>query len=641
MARRNLRIEVLARSCSVMLLLQLFFADAALAQRVRSQTTRPSAPAAKQQNSSPPTNIQRQAQIPQKNRKLNGGELYSKAREFFAAGRYAEAIRYAAAAQRRTRQSKLPTVLVAQSYYRLGKFKRAAKLFLMVPTSEIPKEAAVDYLLTMFSAGRYREVIRGYSLIPDNHPYKDVAKFYTGVSFAQFRLYQKAQYFLRNARKLPPSLISQKRAFLSEIDTVLDRERGVALDQGQAGTPFYFYSVPSAPPPPQVPEPILPGTPGKPAPAPKPAPPVGPSTSYLAKIGFDFSQKSTFSDYNGFREERSESRTPGASALLGLKYLGSPRPFGAQPALDLAINPGYSHSESVKSSSSLVANENDPDTIQNIVTKSESSSYAASNTYGITGLYPVSDPVDVSASYTVSDSYAKANPKNLSSTATAALKLAVEMELFKFDLGFDSIANTSKASSATNRTNSLIKVNATRNGENSTTSLSLSKLDMGKPELESDGVKSTTTAQLSWLRNFDDIALGLSARKIDKVRLPGKAKGVALSELSGKIEGSYNLSVGVSAVGSASYIQISNLPVIKGKDEAAEAPGEAMANGSALKYTASLKVAPASFVSLSASYEYTDRQLTIGEELLKKRMLLDNWSLQNSTSIGISASYSF
>ena len=195
----------------------------------------------------------------------------------------------------------------------------------------------------------------------------------------------------------------------------------------------------------------------------------------------------------------------------------------------------------------------------------------------------MSDPVDLGASYTVSDSYDHANTKLVSTTSTASGKLAVEMDIFKFDLGFDSIANTSKASSATNRTNSLLKANVTRNGENSTTSFGLTKLDMGKPELESDGIKSTTTIQASWLRNFEDIALGLSAKKVDKIRLPGKGKSVALAETSGKIEGSYNLSVGVSVVGSASYIQLANFVVLKGKDDSADAPDEAMANGSALK----------------------------------------------------------
>lgn len=611
----------------------------------QNQSRSPNIPVSNPQGQS----SQRQNQSIQRAQKLNGGQLYIKAREYFAAGRYEEAIKYAAAAQRRTKQSKLPTILVAQSYYRLGKNARAAKLFLTIPVNDIPKEAIIDYVLTMFTVGRYREVVKAYPAVPDGHPYKDVARFYTGVSLIQFKLYEKAQFFLRNARKLPGSLISQKRRLLSELDVIIDRERGLSPDQDQQffgfqqAQPFNFYSVPSAPPPPPVVEPLLPGgVPGKAPAQAKPAPPTGPSTSYLIKFGFDFAQKSTFNDYHGYKEERSESRVPAVSALFGLKYLGTPRPFGAQPSLDLALNPGYSHTESTKSSSRLTATEVDPDTVQNVVSKSEASSYSASNNYGLTALYPVSDPVDIGLSYTVSDSYAKANTKNVSSTATANGKIAAEIDLFKIDVGYDSIAISSKDAPSSNRTNTVMKANITRNGENSTASFGFSQADSGKPEVEADGVKSTTSLQLSWLRNFEDFSLGVSVRKVDKTRLPGKSKGVVLGDTTGKLEGSYNLSFGVTVVGSAAFSQLSSLPVFKdSKLDSAEAPDEAMASGTATKYTVSLKVAPLSFVSLSAAYEYGERQLTIGEELLKKRLMQDNWSLQTSTSIAISASYSF
>jgi hypothetical protein len=311
--------------------------------------------------------------------------------------------------------------------------------------------------------------------------------------------------------------------------------------------------------------------------------------------------------------------------------------------LDIGLNPGYYHTEGAKSSSRLIATADDPENVQNVVNKSESFSYAATNTMGLSVLYPISDPLDVGIGYTTKDDYPKANSKNASSSATVGGKIVAEFDHFKIDAGYDSIAISSKADPQLNHTNTVLKSAVTRNGENSSVSLNLTKADSGKPLVEAEsGVKSTTAIQLSWLRNLDDFTIGLALNKVDKTRLPETTKSIFLSEMSEKIEGTYNLSFGVSVVGSATLSQLSTLVVKKDeKLDDASAPAEALASGTSSRYVLTLKVAPAAWVSLNASYDYTDRKLTIGEELLRKRMMLDNWSQQILTTLGITASYSF
>jgi hypothetical protein len=542
-------------------------------------------------------------------------------------------------------QSRLPTVLVAQSYYRLGKVARAAKLFQSVPLEDIPNEATFDYILAMFSARKFREVIKAFPHLPEQHPYKDTARFYTGVSLMQFRLYEKAKFTLRGSRRLPPSLVTERRRLLNELDDLIEREKSVAMGQGQQAPAAYsFYYRPIAAAPTIVAEePILPGgVPGKPAAAPKSSGPVGAATSYVARVGFDFTQKATYRDSHGFKEERKEEKTPSILAALGLKYAASPRPFGAQPTVEANLSPVYSHTETDVSSGSLKATEADPENVQNVVTNVETATYKLVNTYGVSGLYPVSDPVDVSGGYTVVDAYPKANSKKVVTTSTAALKVAAELSLLKFDLGYDHIGITSKESSDFNRSNSVIKGSVYRNGENSTLSLNLSMVNNGKPQAEDDGVSSTMNIQFSWLRNFEDFSLGLIAKKVDKQGLPEKTKGVVGGELGATAEASYSMSFGVSLVGSASYSKLSRFAVSNRVEaDGAEAKEQAFASGSLNRYAIGLKVAPASFFALSASYDYTTRDLTVEDEAIQKQMQREHWSLQTTTIFAVSASHSF
>jgi tetratricopeptide (TPR) repeat protein len=600
--------------------------------------------ASKQVNVSPQpqakTSIKPQAQ-PQT---LTGTGLYLKAREYFAAGRYADAIKYAAAAQRRTPNSKLPSVLVAQSYYRLGITARAAKLFSQISPSDLPKEAVIDYILTMFAARYYREVIKAYPLVPDAHPYKDVVRFYTGVSLMQFKLYQKAQYFLRNARKIPASLKSQRRRLLSEIDDITAQERQGLFDQPQQ----YNYQSQQyyLPPPAQIPEapqPILPGAvPGAAQPAvTSPPPPAGPSTAYSAKTSFGWNQNTIKKDYNGYRQEQSNEQIPSASVALGLKYLGKPRSFGGQPSFDLSLAPSYTHNESVTNSSSLIADAADPTAVQNVVTRTEKMTYGLANIYGVSGLYPVNDPVDVSAGYSEKHVYDKANLKNDAAVATINAKVSAELNSFKLDLSWLNDSSTIKGDSSKSKSTSTLKSSVVRNGENTTTALAVAKIDYAKPALDG-GLKSVMSLDLSWSRNFEDFSLSVAGNKTDRERLELGAGGTTLSEMAGKLEGTYNLSFGVSVLANGTYQTLSNYVVLKPKAATStDTAPEAMANGSAKKFSFTLKVSPASFASFNASYEYIDRGLATDEPTLQRSLLVDHWSEQTTTKIGLILSYSF
>jgi tetratricopeptide (TPR) repeat protein len=574
-------------------------------------------------------------------KKLSARDLYLKARDFFAAGRYPEAIQYAAAAQRRIQTSNAPTVLVAQSYYRIGNVARAAKLFLSMPLSDIPREAAVDYELTMFAARRYKEVIKGFALVPESHPYKDIIRFYVGVSYMQFRLYQKAQVALRNSRKLTASLRVQRRQILSEINQIIDRERRGLSEQAQA----YSYQTQQiyVPPPPEIPmapKPILPGgVPG--AAAPKPTPPPAPKSgvSGSAKTVLGAQGKLKRRDFHGRNLEQTDESSYSASLGLSLKYLGAPRSFGAQPSIDANFTPSYANTDSKTSSSALQANTQDTDNVQNLSTRSEPASYKIDQTYGISGTYPFSDPIDIGGGYSVENTLSRSSKKSESSVTTQNLSLKGDFDAFDLDAGWKSEVSADKSAPSAKSESTTTTLGLTRNGENSTVSLGLTMLANNQPALTS-GIKSSMDLDLSWLRNMDDFSVSLSANKSDKIREPLSAAKTVLNQMSLKLEGSYSMSFGLSATASGTFYQLSNLVVLNG-GAVTDGPDEVMASGDAKQVKVSVKVSPVSFASASISYDYTDRALSVGDPNFKLKMMKENWSQDTVSTINLSFNYSF
>ena len=568
-------------------------------------------------------------------KKLSTSGLYYKAREFFAAGRYAEAIQYGAAAQRRTAQSKLPTVLVAQSYYRLGKTARAAKLFLTVPISELPKEASVDYILTMFSVRRYGDVIKAYQLVPDQHPYRDVARFYLGSSYLQLRLYQKANAALRSARKIPPRLKSERRELLAYIRTLQQAEK-----QGRfASAPQYsnFAQMGYLQPPvePEVARPALPGgAPGKVAP-PKPSPPKS-GIAFFVTPGLAMSVKSSKEDYGGYVIKQSDSQTPKYSLELGAKYLGEPRSFGGQPSFDFSFKPSYSNTEGRTTTSALVAPDSDPTSVQNVTTRSENKSNTQAQELSLSAKIPVSEPIDLGANYGLTNTVRKSPEKSETERTSLGGRISGDFEEIDFGLDYTNESLRVKGISKPSVT-STAKLSVSHGGEDSTTAFSATVASYNP---ESGGISSSTNLEITWSRNLGDFNLELGAAKLDNKRKPLTAAGQVISQVSEKADLTYSLGVGLSTTATVIFSQIGVLPVANG-DSVPDAPEEVIASGSATQYVINIKYSPTGFVSAGVLYDYTERALKVGDERFKMKLIKENWSQNTVTTINLAFNYTF
>lgn len=568
-------------------------------------------------------------------KRLTASGLYDKAREYFAAGRYKEAIQYAAAAQRRTSASKLPTVLVARSYYRLGRVARAAKLLQTVPLNEIPKEGAIEYLLTMFAAGRYADVIRSFPIIPDNHPYRDVAKFYLGSSFLQLKLYQKASVALRSAKKIPASLKVERRQLLSFI-----KDMRAAESRGQfAGTPqYYTYGQGSYLPPPvdvEGPAPILPGgVPGK-APSAKPAPPKQ-GLMFLVTPRFTLDYKSTRDDFNGYDLSQKDEQTPTYAVDLGLKYLGTPRSFGGQPSLDLVLKPSMAMPEARTTTSKLTADAENPSTVQNVTTRSESKSDVIEQNISLVGLFPVSEPIDVRAGFLQVEKSVKSASNSATSTTQFSGKVSGDYD--PLDFGLEHVVSSSRTKGSNGKSDtSTSTLSISFSGDESTTSL-VASLTANKPS--NKGIKGGTNIEVSWSRPLGDFSLELSAAKNDSSRDPLTAENTVLSQATIKGELGYSLGVGLTITLTGSLAQIAQMPILK-DDTIAEGPDEVFATGVNKQGLILVKYAPVSFASASVSYDYNDRTLDVSDPNFKLKMLKKNWSQKTITAINLGLNYTF
>jgi hypothetical protein len=286
-----------------------------------------------------------------------------------------------------------------------------------------------------------------------------------------------------------------------------------------------------------------------------------------------------------------------------------------------------------------VADAADPTNVQNVQTRTDASSFTISQTYGLIGEYPVNELVDISAGYKVKQDRTRGTFKADKSTTTPSAKLVAEMGLGKFDAIWQADQIADKRTPDANRTNTTIKLSLARNSENTTTTGALTKIDNSKPAQEL-GLKSVTLLDLGWVRNFDDFGLGLSGNKTDRTREELTAGKIVLNETSAKIEGTYNMSFGVSLVTSGALYQYANLVVLNG-GTVKDGPDEAMASGTGKRLLVTLKVSPVSFVSFSASYDYTTRSLSTGVVSLERKMLGEDWSQQTTTTLNLSANYAF
>jgi hypothetical protein len=185
-------------------------------------------------------------------------------------------------------------------------------------------------------------------------------------------------------------------------------------------------------------------------------------------------------------------------------------------------------------------------------------------------------------------------------------------------------------------------VNIARNGDSTTTSGGITHVSYSKAKLAS-GVKSLLALDASWLENFDDFSVSVSANKSDNTRSADTVEfsnKLVLAQTSAKIEGSYNFSFGISAGASAALFQYDQI-VIRNNGRVVEGSDEVKAGGSGNQIKATLKISPASFATVSTSYDYTERKLSVSDGSFEKIMMQDHWSQQTLTTMNLSFSYSF
>ncbi len=566
-------------------------------------------------------------------------DLYLKARDYFVAGNYGSAIQLAALAKSKTPTAILPVILMAQCYYRMGNNSKAEALFRSVEIGDILPEAAVDYAFSMFAARRYREVIKIYPVVPVGHPYKDIVKFYVGVAYVNFEQYDHAMKYLRKAGNLPSNLNAQRRRILSEMDDLRDRERGRPAARYQQLSQQNWSQSYVVPPP--IPAEILPGgTPGgataaKAPPAPPPALAKS-STSFSATPLLKLAMDSSKTDFSGVFQSHADSKTTGGEMALGAKFLGRAKSFGSQPSLDLNLTPSYSHTDRNSTTSKLTASVDDPANVQNNITAASGSTFFLNYTYGLNGLYPVSEPVDLGGGYLIVDSHSDARID--STMSTPSLKAVVEVGNIKIDGNWSQAQYTEKKTHAKDNASTTLKLGLKLSGDNSTTTGSIESKDNSKPLVS--GVKSTLTLAGSWLTNFEDISLGIAATKTDVTRLPKFLKNTALKQWTASATGTYLLPFELSVELLGAYTSLSNVVVQLDKGADGVVPESlGTMTGKQLKISLSGKIA--GFLSLKGSYSYETRTPVIDDPAFEKELLKNNFSENTSTSLSLAVSQSF
>jgi hypothetical protein len=104
------------------------------------------------------------------------------------------------------------------------------------------------------------------------------------------------------------------------------------------------------------------------------------------------------------------------------------------------------------------------------------------------------------------------------------------------------------------------------------------------------------------------------------------------------------MNFGLSVIVSYTQIQYGKIVVrnVVVKDpRVPDGADEVMASGSGNQVKATVKAAPVSFVTLSASWDYTTRKLSVSDAGFEKFMMTDNWSTQTLTTLNVGMSYSF
>lgn len=581
-------------------------------------------------------------------------DYFTRAKSYFAAGDYEKTLIFAAADLRANPSRKVSVLLMAQSYYRLGRPGPAAKTFLLLSTDDLTSDAAVDYTLSMFATKRFRQATKVWQKINPDHPYRDIARFYAGVSYMNLNMYSKASEVLRRAFKLPANLKSERRRLLGEIDQLLASQRQGQFGGGQAYTyqSQRYYQMPIAPP--VEPTQGVPPPAGAPAPSQSPAPAaVAKKPPEPAKAGFAFSAtpevdyitKSTKKDFNGYSQVQESSKSPTVSVPIVAKYSGKPRSFGGQPTFTLKVTPGYEDIEGASSRSSLVAPESDPSSISTLTSSSSDHSFDATLTNSIDILYPMSEAIDIGVGYRDDHLYTNASQKLDENTTGPRAKLVIDGDTYKGELSF-SMYEKSDTTDGRIRTTTTTSGTLTRNGETSVSKLMLEYLQ--KDQVSKRGEQTRMTVGLTWDKTWDDFSLGLLGEYIAKTAYAGTVipdspayidMNAARTQQNVGINGKWSIGFGLELTGNLKHSEFSEYEY-SAKD-ASEATVIVPNSGSSNAFGFSGALSLGNYVTAEAAYNYTDRKISVGDAAYQEQVLKNACSQLSESSFKLGVKYPF
>jgi hypothetical protein len=612
------------------------------------------ASAQKSRSNSPVSNKKQPKQI----RTPTSNTYYRVAEKLFRSGQYGNAIRYAAAHLRKVPGHKPSLVILARSYYRLGKSSLSVSAFSKLEFDDLSADALVEFTLAAFAAKKYKVSAVLWQRVPENHVYKDISKFYAGVSYLNLRQYPKASSLLRSAKKLPASLKADRRRLLDEVDALMESERGglfaperpfVYQSQSRTYAP-QIYTPPSYPPSPQSPTPSAPGQPSPPSSQKEAASPP-PSEGFMATATPTFAYEITSQsiDRNGYVLEQRDSRKPSVALPISIKYAARPRPFGGQSSFTLNITPGYDDTETTSASSELLAAEDTPDVVQNQVTMSAGHFYNQTLNVSAELFFPVSEPLDLILGYRSDHQYIDASQKKEISKEGPSIKVAGEGDLIKMDVSFSSIETQNKANAELEKPTKLDSTNTivgslTRNGDSSVVKIEGSSAEVAS--LSKSGLKATTNGKINWDKSIGDFGLGIgglyTSRTTYAESILSPDGQTARGEQGGSATLKWSLDFGLTLTGGVTYIMFTDLDYSTGADETFEV---FPSNGTATTYSL-LASAPifGSYGGVEASYRYIDRVISPPDEAsdeTKAAILKKFWSQVTTTSVKLTLKYPF
>jgi tetratricopeptide (TPR) repeat protein len=545
-------------------------------------------------------------------------------------------------------------ILLGRIYWSLGDSGKAQRLFSRVPPEMIPPDAAFEYGAAMFAENRFERAIKGFSKVPPG-PLRDIAHFYTGVSWMRLKQWHKAGISLRRAEKLPANLASARRRLLR---TLQERERE---DRFSGAQPW----VPSLPPPPAPPVPQLPQTerPAGKSPPPKKAEPPP------LKQGFGWSATPTLTatsvqqrdDNHGFRTTKYEGRTLESTVALGVRHDSAPRAFGGQAAWTLNLDLGR-YSNRVKGESvAFKAYDDDPSAVFTEV--KELNVAAVTTSYdGLTlrtldagetwdgrvtlgTLQPLTESLDLEFKYSAWEKYPGLGRDRKIGTRTPSARLAVEVGTVTLEGNFAMSDLIDVKGTAQN--DMTFGVRVTKNYESVILRGGFTHIDTVVPAERPKVVpKSIDTGEASLVKNWESLSLTGLGRWTSRAPMPGETLAGALVTQRGELTGKWSFELGsVTATG---FYSVLDQFLFKGLDHPTEVGSEGKpvkidvaAGGTQQGATIAARLAPLPWLWASSGYTIQQSAWVTADPTLQKKFEAANNELRTifTWAVGVSRSF--